>query len=248
MVRKQLRERMRDYVCDRIDQAGTYSISMRDCDHVLLAQRADLVEDPMTVDLRLLSRKMTLKEWRNVLRRNRANGVYTGNVFYKDGETFHVRLAIRGHSKRDKSLKRYDKSQRDRILHFRGLEKAVMTLQSSFPHSNRGFNELTYFQPDTDRLSESLRTYDMNTVYLDYSHLSPGDPGYGFARDGNAEEWALSDEREQITGAIAFSRPRDGRLFVMPRPRSVRAASSQNYVQGSLFDDRGNPTFGHCAD
>lgn len=221
MVSAANKKRMEQFICDRIEESGRYTIHTSDVDSIIVAQRSDLVDDPLTVNILLLNRKRTLKEWREEIGQSHAHGWYTGSIFYKDHRTFHMRLAHKGDTKKERSLKRYTKEQRNRMLNLRGLERKVLSGQSSFPGANRGHPELTYYQPHTVRLAESLRTHSVDTVKLDYSHLSSRDPGYGFARDGNSSSWGLLDERAPITGALGFRRTRDGRQFVMFREVEV---------------------------
>lgn len=124
---------------------------------------------------------------------NYSRGISTAHVFYKDGETFMVRLGSKGNIKDERSLKRYSKEQIDATIHLRDLEKEVLDM-------SRG--ELVYYQPETARLEEGIRIFEMVRVNLDYTHIRPGDPGYSFARDTVSKDYKEARQIEATTGPI----------------------------------------------
>jgi hypothetical protein len=173
MVKKAEKQRMSQVVTARLEDSRRYDIKESDEGHILVAQRADLVENPSEIYVVLHNRKMTLSEYRRLLGQNRANDRHTGNVFYKDGKMFKVHLGWRSHFKGDaRSLKEYTTQEKNDMVHLRGLEKAVLDSQT-------GSNMLIYFQPQTNQLAEGIRGYDMREVILDYSHLPRDHPARG---------------------------------------------------------------------
>ena len=150
----------------------------------------------------------------DTLRYNRSRGVGTAHIFYKDGETFMVRLGVRGNIKDPRSLKRYTKAQIDSMVHLRGLEKAVLDMSGG---------KLAYYQPATARLEEGIRLYEMVGVVLDYSHIERGDPGYGFARDAVSQDYKEARQVESITGPIELLVGGGGYVSIAPiAPKPIK--------------------------
>ncbi|HII72286.1 TPA: hypothetical protein HA265_06030 [Candidatus Woesearchaeota archaeon] len=188
MVSRKDKERMTQYICDRLEDSGLYVIHSRDHEHVLLSQRMDLVEDPKGVDIVCLARKMTKDDYSQLLRSNWQQNMFTATVFYKDGKTFFVRLAENESWREDKSFKKYSEQQINQMIHLRGLEKKVLSEQAS--------RALTYYQPQTARLVEGVRWFEMSPVYLDRTHIRPGDPGYGFVKNEYSQVYMLPEENK----------------------------------------------------
>ncbi len=172
MVILQQRRTMAKFVTALVETARRYDIREQTDDHLLVAQKREFAKDPehpVQVYVALLAGNMTLAEYNSLVGKNTGQGVYTATLFYKDGETAMVRLGARGHLKgNDRSLKLYAKTDLDKMVHLRGLEARVLELE-------KPADTLVYYQPETARLSESLRGYEMRLVTLDYTHLEPGD-------------------------------------------------------------------------
>ncbi len=190
MANLQQKKRMLDFVSARIESSGLYLIKARDTSHVLAAERPDEAEQPKTIDVLLHPEKITVRELYQRVRQNAAQQVYTGHVFLKDGETFMVRLGVRGHIKDPRSLKLYPKTDIDSMIHLRDLESCVL----------RTTNELAYYQPETERLPESVRVYQMKGVTLDYSHIRRDNPAYRFAHNKSSLDYRRPVETATITG------------------------------------------------
>ncbi|MBI5002026.1 hypothetical protein HZC31_01425 [Candidatus Woesearchaeota archaeon] len=192
MVIMQQQRAMANFVTKLVETADRYDIREKTDDHLLVAQKREIArnpEHPVQVYIALLTGNMTIAEYNRLVGQNTQQGVYTANVFYKDGETAMVRLGARGHVKgNDRSLKLYCKTDIDKMVHLRGLEARVLEIE-------RPAETLVYYQPETARLPESLRGYEMRSVTLDYTHLEPGDKGYGF-REGKqtAADYRLAEE------------------------------------------------------
>ena len=117
---------------------------------------------------------------------------------YKDGQNFMVRLGSRGNLKGDdRSLKRYEKFDLDKMIHLRGLEKEVLKLQED--------NTLVYFQPETERLIESVRGYQMRDVILDYSHVDREHRSFGFVEDRSSIDYKIAEEDGCFLGTVLIS-------------------------------------------
>ena len=190
MVNTKQKTRMTEFVADHLDGSGLYIIVERNNSHILVAEKPEVREQPKTIDVLAHNYHRTKKELSDTLRLNYSRGIGTAHIFYKDDKTFMVRLGVRGNIKDPRSLKRYTKQQIDAMIHLRDLENAVLGISGG---------ELDYYQPKTERLEESIRIFEMVRVALDYSHIGPGDPGYGFARNTVSEDYK---EARQIGATI----------------------------------------------
>ncbi len=135
-----------------------------------------------------------------------------------------VRLGARGNIKDERSLKNYTKQEKDAMIHIRDLENLVVGMAG---------NNLSYYQPETERLDESVRIFEMEPVWLDYSHIRRGDIGYGFARNTVSIDYKLPVEVATVTAEGAL------RLLFLPalRHRSalLREAESVTRVKPEQF-------------
>ncbi len=89
-------------------------------------------------------------------------------------------------------------------------------------------DELHYYQPETSQLEESVRTFHLKPVDLDYSHLKPGDAGYDFAKDRESIHYKLPEETAPaITGAARFTYT-PGQLMAWLVPASRQQVPERN--------------------
>jgi hypothetical protein len=211
MVSRYQKLRMRQFIADRIEGSARYDILESEFDHLLILQKPDLVENPRHAHIFLHNVKRNIDEYVAQCRANDTRGTYNSNVFYKDYETFFVRLGGRAHFKGDaRSLKHYSDDDINKMIHLRGLEKAALERQQPD-------DSLIYFQPETDRLEESIRVFSMESVNLDYSHIGPGDPGYGFVRNRPSIDYKIAEEMCRITaseGGVGFTLARGNVLLL----------------------------------
>ncbi len=199
MVVMEQRRAMAKFVTALVETAGRYDICVQKDDHIAVAQKQEFARDPahpIQIYIALLAGNRTLADYNRLVESNRLQGVYTANVLYKDGETYMVRLGARGRIKGDdRSLKLYTQTEIDKMIHLRDLEARLLELEHPA-------DTLTYYQPETARLSESLRGYQMRPVTLDYTHIRPGDKGYGFRRgEMTAVDYRLAEEVYQRAGS-----------------------------------------------
>ena len=122
----------------------------------------------------------------------------------------------------DKSLKRYTPLQINQMLHLRGIEKAVV--------DEFGKN-LRYYQPETDRLAEGLRKFRLLAVELDYSHIRPGDPSYGFVENRESIDYKISDELSWDKPAAGIVFPQNPQSKVSWLEPAEKAAKVQRELQ-----------------
>ncbi len=194
MTTKKDKRRCLQYLLERVEDSGLYTILAQD-------ERSLAVEEQDTkrkVCVLVPNFYGTIDAFTQLMRLNQQERVYLCPLLYKDGKTAFVRMVDRNHSWRtDKSLKNYSSRQINQMLHLRGIEKAVM---ESFG------KELHYYQPETSQLDESIRTFHLKPVDLDYSHLGPGDAGYDYAKDRESIDYKLPEEAAPaITGAARFT-------------------------------------------
>jgi hypothetical protein len=200
MVSKKDKKRMSQFITNRIENSKKYNIHNSNEERILLNEKTGLFENPSSIYIFLNNKKMTINEYNNQYHFNKKNGIYSCNIFYKDGKNFMVRLAQRGHFKGDnRSLKYYGKKDRDKMIHLRALEKEVLYSQSRT-------NLLSYYQPKTERLEESIRNYVMEKVRLEYSHIDINNPGYGFTENKDSLDYKIAENQLNILGPIEFKK------------------------------------------
>lgn len=87
-----------------------------------------------------------------------------GLIIYKDGKNFFRAAATKHHYKSDKglSLKKYNDEQLHKMIFFRPEEK--------FVYENSG--TMQYYQPESEKLSQGIVTYEFEPVIFDYSHIN----------------------------------------------------------------------------
>ena len=206
MVTKEERNKMRDFVASRIEDSKRYIIE-RANDSRLIITLKDAANAPATIFVDLINKKISVKEYEEIVRENWLNGIWTCPIFYKDGKNFHVRLGARGNFKgNNRSLKEYSNDEINEMIHLRGLEKSVLKIQKGTD------KKLTYFQPETARLSESIRWYKIEDIILDYSHLEPRDPKKNFAREGISMDYKIAKEVMCVKdGGIGFKKVNQNR-------------------------------------
>ena len=209
MVSKADKKRMKDFVEARLEDSGRYDIKKSDESHILVATKRENAERIIPIDLLLHNRKMPLTELRDLVRNSYSSNILVSNIFYKDGQNFMVRLGSRGNFKGDdRSLKRYTKSDLDKMIHLRGLEKEVLELQND--------NTLVYFQPKTDRLIESVRGYQMRDVILDYSHVDSDHRSFGFVEDRSSIDYKIAEEDGCfLNQSLAFGISKSRKLAIL---------------------------------
>ncbi len=230
MVVMQQRKVMAKFMAALVETAGRYDVREQTDDHLLVAQKREIAKDPenpIQVYIALLTGNMTVAKYNQLIGRNREQGVYTATVLYKDEKTYMVRLGARGHVKgNDRSLKLYAKSDIDKMIHLRNLESKIL-------ESEKPADTIVYYQPESVQLPESLRGYQMRAVTLDYTHLEPGDKGYGF-REGRmtAADYRLAEEVYQRTASdrVMFKETGSGRYMmnIVPPPgQPIQVTHSQ---------------------
>ncbi|MBD3310776.1 hypothetical protein GF351_06165 [Candidatus Woesearchaeota archaeon] len=226
MVSYQQKKDMAGFLTQRIEESRRYDIKESDNSHILLTQKPGSAREDVLLCLFLFNRKGK-QDYRNIFFDARSTAERTGRtlctseVFYKDGKTFHVRLGARGQKKLQKSLKRYTKQEVDMMLHLRELEKAAL----------RGRSDLIpYYQPETARLEESIRWYEMQDARQDYSHIRPFDQSYPFADEGTFIDIKIASEVAAMQeGPVQWVPNGANRLLLMPGKRNSKRDASKQF-------------------
>ncbi|HLC80582.1 MAG TPA: hypothetical protein VJG31_02310 [Candidatus Nanoarchaeia archaeon] len=196
MVSQREKRRAVQFICDLVENSDNYTVLSRDERQLAAQEKKEVREIPRQINVIIPNFLETISDFPRHLRSNALGGIYTAPVFYKDGKTAFVRMVDRNRSWRDeKSLKRYTLQQINQMLHLRGIEKAVM--------ENYG-KKLDYYQPAMERLTESVRTFEMLPVELDYSHISQWDERYNFVQNRESIDYKLPEERGNILSAAGF--------------------------------------------
>lgn len=206
---------MKNFFVSKLEDSLRYNIKSADNSHIFLKQKPEIAENPAEIYIVLHNKKMPVKEYKRLIYSNEREGIYTVDLFYKNGKDFMVRLGGKGHFKGDmKSLKNYSHEKINNIVHLRELEKTVLKDQKEMP-------ALVYYQPPTERIFESLRRYKMENVSLDYSHLTPLDQGYGFAKPGTSLDYKLANEipeKNIVESPIIFNKASRSKKKLLPEP------------------------------
>ncbi len=214
MVSTAQKSRATQYICDRLEESDIYTIQRSDGSECLeVTEIQDIREEPRTYAVIVANFLKSTSSFTHKSQEYAAQKTFVVPVLYKDGETAFVRMVDRNKSWRtDKSLKRYTPQQINHMLHLRKIEKMLMDT----------FNPpMVYYQPPTERLEELLRRFTLEPVELDYSHIGPGDSGYGFVHDRDSIDYKLPVEGKAMKEAVyCVAKPED----VERRPIKFRAA------------------------
>jgi len=193
MVLREQRLRMTEFLAERLEASGLCTIVERDARHVLVEEKQ---EGPKRERAYIFAHGggMTVAQMQERREKNREAGVYSADVFYRDGHTFSVRLGRRALYKARRSLKKYTLEQRAAMIHARDLELDVLG------YFGDPLQQLVYYQPKTMLLDESIRVFTMGRVPLDYAHIGEDHRAYKRVIDGTLSlEWRLPIECERVT-------------------------------------------------
>lgn len=206
MVSAKARERMKEYVVERLEDSGIHVA--RDVSRDCLQLKTD-GEKGAYVFLHTTSEGVQeFVHGRSGLHQLVYSGNFVSNIFYKDGKNFFVLLddnlkcAVA-----EKSMKNYSFNELCKSVRLRDKEREVLRMQSP--------KRLVYYQPDntTDggRLREGLVSFTFNSMIADYSHKQIGDSAFDFimADDGKTlKTRVISDKKTSLDGRLQlkFSR------------------------------------------
>ncbi len=196
IVTKAQRQEMSNYVANLLENSEKVKILYKFTDDIIVQSN----ETGKQCQIILHGKKRKTEELTSIINRNIEYGKYTGNIFYKDNENFHVRLGFQ--AKKRKSLKKYQDENKTpfKILHLRALEKLILEKQSRIKDMGNVLTYvLTYFQPETDRLKQSLRLYEMQPVELDYNHIPETDQKFDYVENKESTDYKIAEHLTDIT-------------------------------------------------
>ncbi len=143
MISNEDKKRMKNFIEDRIEDSDSYNIIESKVEHIIIAQKPELVKNPSKVYIKLHNNKRKTRKYPNLkmveclanlnlVDTNTKQGMFTANIFYKDEENYFL--------KQEEGIKLSD------------IEKLVLRHQM-------GDNSLVYYQPNSIKRNESLRFY-----------------------------------------------------------------------------------------
>ena len=126
----------------------------------------------------------TKSQFSDILIENMQKQILVVPIFYRNGVASWVRMGAKAANKADdRSLKKYTHEQINKMIHLKPIEKEA--LHDSTPY-------LCYYQPQTENIPESLKVYQNESVWLDYSHIDQSHRSYSFAKEHNGFIYAFS--------------------------------------------------------
>jgi hypothetical protein len=195
IIRKPQRERMKEYVVGLLEDARYPIVSASQYEIVFGSKIPERKDD--RAHLYLVSNKVkTAKDFSHDFHMALRNRDFAATLYYKDGENFHVLLG--GRAKVQRSLDRYSEADKNMMVELNAWEKFGLSAVS--PRKL-----LVYYQPETARLNEGLRAYQMDDVVLDHSYLEEDNWKRNFARGGISVEWKIARELAQQGTHIKFA-------------------------------------------
>ncbi|MBT4446430.1 hypothetical protein HOA92_04650 [archaeon] len=158
------------FICDLLEASGKYDIQRVDYRQITVNEKNHVRREPRKIQVIMANIVEKFSNYQKQLEFNKRRNFYTAPVLYKDGKTAFVRAAENNPWRTGSTLKDYNKQQANQILGLRKVEKETLDLLGT---------TLTYYQPKSDRLPESIRLFDMGQVTFDYSHIRPGHGSFG---------------------------------------------------------------------
>lgn len=210
MVSRKEKLEMADFICHRLEDSSFYDILERSHENVRAKTKKHLTKKTNTFYIICHSFKRKTADYKKLIREIQRREEYPIDIFYKDSKNFFVRLADNEALRAEESLKRYTKKQINEIIRLRGLEKI------SFNANGR--KELAYYQPQTQRLPNCIRTFGLSSVILDYSHIKSDDSRYDFVKNKESIDYKLVEESLRITEdtPAIFSQNKRGCINIKP--------------------------------
>ncbi len=198
MASQSQKQQALNYLAQLLEASGLYDLHTHTDRSLLFHERGWVAEIPKTCELVIANFYTPIDQFTNEYTKNcqhQPQPIYTVPIFYKDGKTAFALLQdtpkFREHTQ---TLKLYTAEQKHTILHLRNLERYVL--------EEFGKN-VTYYQPQTARLAESVRIFTLADVHLDYSHIPPEDPKYSHVQNRTSLDYKLPLEQPTLGPALA---------------------------------------------
>lgn len=212
MVSRKDKNHAISFICGLVEDSNKYRIQSRNHQSIQLQDDPTMEPSPRDMEIVIANFLPKVDAFRKRVGNNSRARRYTVPLIYKDGKTAFARMVDFNRSWRtDKSLKNYSSYDVNRMISLRNIEKVVF----------QRIKTLSFYQPESDRLPESIRDFELEKVVLDYSHLKPGDQGYGFAQNRFSIDYKLLHELMRITsGPINFDLSRNpyGKIEAVSQP------------------------------
>ncbi|MBI2151889.1 hypothetical protein HYU21_04145 [Candidatus Woesearchaeota archaeon] len=197
MVAAKEKNRAIDFTAKMLENSTLYLIQKQLSASLVISERKEIVEHPKTIEVIMANFLPTAEAFSNRYQENNLRDYRTAALLYKDEKSAFVRMVEKNRSWRtEKSLKKYTPQEINQMLSLRKIEKDMLNIYNT--------DCLVYYQSLTDNLEESLRKFRMGDVQLDYSHIGPNDPGYGFVQNRKSidykipEEHSMTDSKAEI--------------------------------------------------
>ena len=213
IIKKEERQRMSDTIVSQLEDSGYKIGEAKENKIMILPKKGD---PQKRLHLFLHNQKVNYNNFRDEVNGLLYNGHYVANIFYKDGENFHVRLGGKTKVKGDgRSLKKYTENDLRNMLHLRKLEKIVLKY-------NNPKKILNYYQPETQKLTEGFRSYSMEDVRLDYSHILPNNRKFDFVIDRVSDDYKVASEITREGRSFGFyPKAKNSKVLLVNPPKYI---------------------------
>lgn len=197
MASQQQKKQTLEYLADKLQQTALYSIHRSTNNRSLsVSESTSYSDQPKIIDIVIPNFFNRVADFKEFLYQNRNRDIHTSPIFYKDGTTsFALLQDTPKFWEHDQTLKRYTADQKHSMLNLRDMERFIL--------ENFG-KDVTYYQPQTSRLQESVRVFTLGDVHLDYSHIPPEDPKYSRVQNRVSLDYKLPVEKPTLGPALAL--------------------------------------------
>lgn len=194
MVSREFQKRVRNFLLDRLEETPGIRIKElgENYHSVLIQKDSPENNDSKTRTSRIILHynKPKISDYLIENCRNNVKGFDTSNIFVHGGdEQFFKRLGKIADFKSNKSFKLHSEEELKNISKISGIVKVCLDQIEDGKVSSVSI--LPFYEPESKDLPERIKGYSFSTVFLDYCHLTPEDPGFGFARNGISSNWKI---------------------------------------------------------
>ncbi|MFT4310828.1 MAG: hypothetical protein ACMXYC_04300 [Candidatus Woesearchaeota archaeon] len=200
MVTQQQAKRMKEFVAYALEN---HYNNLKDHEHGIV------VEDK-TPAIIFLHTKSTQPDTYNTLKdRLKNEGYSVGDIFYKDGtEFFKLLSANAAEIKRRRTFSDLENQDVRKVIRLKPLEKMV---HDAYPHA-LGVPQLMYYQPESERLEESIALFNMCEIIPNYDHLDEQTRRY--VTEGEPHKLLKRTEKLQTGNVIRLEHRINGLLLL----------------------------------
>ncbi len=190
---QELKKEMKDFLEARLEESSEIKIKKKGQNRdyfVVTKLNSQQKESEIYILLHCDKHSGHLRDYNMLQDRNRLQGTYTCNIFLNTDYQFFNNLGKIAEFKQEGSLKTYSSDELKKIAKISGL---VQLCLNQIEGGNLRFpGLLSFYEPAREKYpQEVIKGYSFEPVYLDYSHLTSEDRGYGFARNKISESLKL---------------------------------------------------------